>query len=296
MRFGLTRWVISATNMRMRIALLCAQPEVALDDAASVATALVDLGCHLLLGPLGAHDLGPLRAPDGTSGARPPHSPPDIPLDILIVDAGDNALAARTALEALGNGPLADVPKLLAITVPRLAALDFSAGFDDFVLLPVVQAELYARLRQLDWRTATFGSDERIKVDDLVIDIAGYEAYLHGRRLDFTHQEFELLRFLAHNRGRVFTRDQLLERVWGYRYAGGSRTVDIHVRRIRAKLGAAPGGLIETVRNVGYKMRAARPTPEAEPEPPPDEREHRRTLLRGEVSQVHDNSKRAISK
>jgi DNA-binding response OmpR family regulator len=113
-------------------------------------------------------------------------------------------------------------------------------------------------MRQLDWRSATFGSDEVLKIEDLVIDVAGYEARLGGRRLELTHQEFELLRFLAQHRGRAFTRDQLLERVWGYGYAGGTRTVDIHVRRLRAKLGPVTGGLIETVRHLGYKLRAAR--------------------------------------
>jgi DNA-binding response OmpR family regulator len=130
---------------------------------------------------------------------------------------------------------------------------------NDFILMPLVPAELYARLRQLDWKTSTFGSEEVLKIEDLVIDVAGYEARLGGRRLELTHQEFELLRFLGQHRGRVFTRDQLLERVWGYQYAGGTRTVDIHVRRVRAKLGATAGGLIETVRNVGYKMRSERP-------------------------------------
>ncbi|NVB81297.1 MAG: response regulator transcription factor [Kofleriaceae bacterium] len=120
--------------------------------------------------------------------------------------------------------------------------------------MPIVPAELYARLRQLDWKSATFGSDEVIKIDDLLIDIAGYEARIAGRRIDLTHQEFELLRFLAQHRGRVFTRQALLERAWGYQYAGGTRTVDIHVRRVRSKLGVT-GELIETVRNVGYKMR-----------------------------------------
>ena len=81
---------------------------------------------------------------------------------------------------------------------------------------------------------------------------------LSGRRLDFTHQEFELLRFLAQNRGRVFTRDQLLQKVWGYQYTGGTRTVDIHIRRLRAKLGPVVGALIATVRHVGYKMRAGK--------------------------------------
>src|SRR5260221_712938 len=81
-------------------------------------------------------------------------------------------------------------------------------------------AELYTRLRQLDWKSATFGSDDLIKVDDLVIDVSGYEAKIRGRKIDLTHQEFELLRFLAQNRGKVFTREQLLQKVWGYRYYG----------------------------------------------------------------------------
>ena len=176
---------------------------------------------------------------------------------MVVVDAGDELLAATRAIRKLrAEGPLAEIPVLIAVTLARLPALDFSAGFDDFVLQPLVPAELYARLRQLDWRTAAFGSDERIKLDDLVIDIAGHEARLGGRRLQLTHQEFELLRFLAQHRGRAFTRDQLLERVWGYRYAGGTRTVDIHVRRVRAKLGPVTGGMIETVRNHGYKLRS----------------------------------------
>ena len=116
-------------------------------------------------------------------------------------------------------------------------------------------AELYARLRQLDWRSASFASGETMKMGELVIDVAGHEARERGRRVPLTHQEFELLRFLAQHRGKVFTREQLLTRVWGYKYAGGTRTVDIHVRRLRAKLGAVQGGMIETVRNVGYKMR-----------------------------------------
>jgi len=146
------------------------------------------------------------------------------------------------------------VPILVAVTVARLPALDFSIGFDDFVLMPLVPAELYARMRQLDWRTARFGTDELLKIDDLVIDIAGHELRIAGGRVELTHQEFELLRFLAQHRGRVFTREALLERAWGYRFAGGTRTVDIHVRRVRAKLGTH-GALIETVRNVGYKLR-----------------------------------------
>lgn len=219
-----------------------------------MASVLVDLGCRVISGRF---DLGNLD--EEALLSKPP--------TIVVVDAGDELLRATRCRVKLGeSGPLSDTPTILALTVPRLSALDFSVGFDDFVLKPIVPAELYARLRALDWRTSAFGSEERIKADDLLIDVAGYEAWLAGRRLDFTHQEFELLRFLAQHRGRVFTRDQLLQKVWGYEYTGGTRTVDIHVRRLRAKLGAVHGGLIETVRNVGYKMRAARRPGEPEPE------------------------------
>jgi DNA-binding response OmpR family regulator len=91
---------------------------------------------------------------------------------------------------------------------------------------------------------------------------------LDGRRIELTHQELALLRFLAQHRGRVFSRDQLLDRVWGYQYGGGTRTVDIHVRRIRAKLGAAAGGLVETVRNVGYRFVASKADDEDAPAQP----------------------------
>ncbi len=227
----------------MRVVVLCAEPEVAERDPESVATILRDLGCDVRLGRF---DCGGLDEEDLRD--RPPN--------FVVVDAGDEVLRGNRALKHLSTyEPLADVPTLFALSVDKLTALDFSAGMDDFILKPVVPAEIYARLRQLDWKTASFGQEEVVKVGDLVIDLAGYEARVGGRKIDFTHQEFELCRFLAQNRGRVFTRDQLLKRVWGYEYYGGSRTVDIHVRRIRAKLGPVAGGLIETVRNVGYKMR-----------------------------------------
>ena len=227
----------------MRVVVICGDPERAGREAGSVATLVSELGARVSLGrfDLGGLDLDELAA-------RAP--------DAVVVEAGDDLPRAQKAIQKLRDGgPLVEVPILLAVTVARLPALDFSIGFDDFVLMPIVPAELYARLRQLDWKSATFGSDEVIKIDELVIDIAGYEIRIGGRRIDLTHQEFELLRFLAQHRGRVFTRQALLERAWGYRYAGGTRTVDIHVRRVRSKLGTV-GELIETVRNVGYKMRA----------------------------------------
>lgn len=225
----------------MRAVVICAEPDMP-QAPGSVATLLTELGCRVTLGrfDLGGLDLDAL-------GQRPPN--------VVIVEANDDVGRAHKTIKRMRDeGPLVEVPILLAVTVARLSALDFSIGFDDFVLVPLVPAELYARMRQLDWKTATFGSDEVLKIDDLVIDIAGYEVRIAGRRIELTHQEFELLRYLAQHRGRVFTREALLERAWGYRYAGGTRTVDIHVRRVRSKLGDM-GSLIETVRNVGYKLR-----------------------------------------
>jgi DNA-binding response OmpR family regulator len=203
---------------------------------------LTDLGGRV---SVGRFDLGGLDLEE--LAAQPPAC--------IVIEAGDDLQRANKCIQKIRDGgPLLEIPILVALTVARLPGLDFSIGFDDFVLMPIVPAELYERLRQLDWKAATFGSDEVIKIDDLVIDIAGYEAKIAGRRIELTHQEFELLRYLAQHRGRVFTRQALLERAWGYQYAGGTRTVDIHVRRVRSKLGGA-GELIETVRNVGYKMR-----------------------------------------
>ena len=225
----------------MRVVVICAEPEAA-SQPGTVATILTELGCRV---ELGRFDLGGLELE--AHAARPPA--------VIVVEAGDDVTRAHKTIKRLrDDGPFVEVPALIAVTVARLPALDFSIGFDDFVLMPIVPAELYARMRQLDWKTATFGSDEILKIDDLVIDIAGYEVRHAGRRIDLTHQEFELLRYLAQHRGRVFTREALLERAWGYRYAGGTRTVDIHVRRVRAKLGDF-GSIVETVRNVGYKMR-----------------------------------------
>lgn len=237
-------------NPLVRVVILCDEPQSALKDPDSAASVLSDLGCRVTCARF---DLGELD--EESLLYQPPN--------IVVIDAGDELHRGQRALKKLVHSDLlAEIPKIITVTVPRLSALDFSLGFDDFVLRPLVPAEFYARLRQLDWRTAAFGSDEVVKIGDLVLDIAGYEARLQARRLELTHQEFELLKFLAQHRGRVFTRDQLLQRVWGYEYTGGTRTVDIHVRRVRAKLGNE-SGLIETVRNVGYKMRAPHENEEA---------------------------------
>ncbi|MCP4447255.1 MAG: response regulator transcription factor [Myxococcales bacterium] len=232
----------------VRAVVLCEAPDTSGSDPDGASCILEDLGCRVTRARFDLSDLDPLTL------LQPAPT-------VVIVDAQDHlSLGIRARRLLTGFEPLLETPTILVTTVPRLAAIDFSLGFGDFVLYPIIPAELYARIRQLDWKAAAFGSDERIKVGDLVIDIAGHEVHLGGKRIEFTHQEFELLRFLAQNRGRVYSREQLLQKVWGFEYGGGTRTVDIHVRRVRAKLGTSSsasgmGGLIATVRNVGYKMR-----------------------------------------
>jgi DNA-binding response OmpR family regulator len=126
--------------------------------------------------------------------------------------------------------------------------------FDDFCVLPVHPEELTARLAHLFWRTGRGLRPELIEHGPLVLNLETYQAAVAGRVLDLTFMEYELLRFLAARPGKVFTRETLLSRVWGYEYYGGARTVDVHVRRLRAKLGEEHAHLIETVRSVGYRF------------------------------------------
>lgn len=223
--------------------VITADPKAAETDAEGPALALRDLGGKVIACGLDLDDVDE----EQLTKKRP---------NVIVVDAGDRLDSGYAVLKkAREMAVLQDVPALMTVTTARLPALDFAAGgFDDFVLRPIVPAELYARVRQLDWRLSAFAGEELLKAGDLVIDMAGYEVRLRGRPLVLTHQEFELLKFLAQNRGKVFTREQLLRRVWGYNYYGGSRTVDIHVRRLRAKLGSEDD-YIQTVRNVGYKMK-----------------------------------------
>ena len=149
---------------------------------------------------------------------------------------------------------LKDRPALIQLPTRQVARLEPSSGFDDFIVTPYDPAELYARIRALEWKRSEFSTEERLKVGGIVIDRAAHEVTLDGAGVTLTAKEFALLAYLAANRGRVFSRDVLLARVWGARYEGGARTVDIHVRRLRAKLG--DGLPLETLRGAGYKLRA----------------------------------------
>jgi DNA-binding response OmpR family regulator len=188
--------------------------------------------------------------------------------DVVIVDARAELAEARATcrmLHATGLG----VPLIAVIAEAGLVALNADWGIDDAILTSAGPAEVEARLRMAVGRlnNATAAGSGVIRAGELAIDPDTYAAKLKGRPLDLTYKEFELLKFLAQHPGRVFTRDQLLREVWGYDYFGGTRTVDVHVRRLRAKLGSEYESMIGTVRQVGYKfvVPSSRSLPEVDP-------------------------------
>lgn len=150
-------------------------------------------------------------------------------------------------------------PVLLVVERDQVGQLDLREDlFDDFCILPLEQIELDVRLKHLFWRTGRGIRPELIEYGPLILNLETYQAVLEHEPLDLTFMEYELLKFLASHPGKVFTRETLLSRVWGYEYYGGARTVDVHVRRLRAKLGERHEGLIQTVRSVGYRFGQAR--------------------------------------
>ncbi len=178
--------------------------------------------------------------------------------DALLID-GRRDLPAVRGLTRLLRQTGAGAPMILVTTEGGLAAIQWDWGMDDVLLDTASPAEVEARLRLAASRTqegapSADQTPEEIRTGDLHIDEATYTARLRTRTLDLTFKEFELLKFLAQHPGRVFTRAVLLQEVWGYDYFGGTRTVDVHVRRLRAKLGTEHEALIGTVRNVGYRF------------------------------------------
>jgi len=146
-------------------------------------------------------------------------------------------------------------PLLFAISSDQIAELLLRDDlYDDFCVLPARPAELVARLQHLFWRAGQSMRPDIIEYGQLMLNLETYQAAVAGRVLDLTYMEYELLRFLAGHPAKVFTRETLLSRVWGYEYYGGARTVDVHIRRLRAKLGEEHAHLIQTVRSVGYRF------------------------------------------
>jgi DNA-binding response OmpR family regulator len=179
------------------------------------------------------------------------------PADVVLVDARTDLAAGRSLCRLLRTTGLG-APLVAVVTEGGLAAISAEWGIDEMLMPNAGPAEVEARLRLLIGRIATAAQDVPddgvVRAGELVIDDQTYSCKLRGRGLDLTFKEFELLKYLAQHPGRVFSRAQLLQEVWGYDYYGGTRTVDVHVRRLRAKLGPEHEQLIGTVRHVGYKF------------------------------------------
>lgn len=169
--------------------------------------------------------------------------------DAVIVDGRGDLAAIRVTCQLFVSAGV-NTPVLLLITPPALSVLNADWGISEFIVDGAEPAEWDARLRLLIARD----SHATISGGPIMIDEAAYTASVNGRQLDLTYTEFELLKFLVQHPGRVLTREDLLKKVWGYDYYGGTRTVDVHVRRLRAKLGSEYDQYIGTVRNVGYRF------------------------------------------
>jgi DNA-binding response OmpR family regulator len=185
---------------------------------------------------------GSLR-PEGDGGA--PARPPDLALVL-----GDAALCAR--LE--NDEEMGDVPLVVAVEDDELEDGGAIHEGHELIVLPLRPGELRARIARARRRLKGVADDDAVRVGTLEINLATYQVAVDGRPIDFTYMEYELLKFLATHPGRVFSREALLSRVWGFDYYGGARTVDVHVRRVRAKLGTEHAGRIKTVRSVGYRF------------------------------------------
>jgi len=175
------------------------------------------------------------------------------PLAVLL-DLRSLGVHATSAIHAVRRGRAARDAILIGVVPEDEAArIDLALGFDDLLLAPYRIGELAARLRLAHWRSETAASSDILRAGQLAVNPTTYQASINRRPVDLTLQEYRLLLFLLRNPDRVFSREELLAHVWGHDYFGGTRTVDVHVRRLRAKTEAA-GELIETVRGVGYRL------------------------------------------
>ena len=175
-------------------------------------------------------------------------------VDAIVLEAATNVDETRHVLESSMRP--ARAPLLLLARVEQLGAIDPVWPVDDFVVLPAAADELNLRLRRAIWRKTGIDTANTLRSGQLMLDLANYKVFVEEQPVTLTFKEFELLRFLMTNRGKVFTREALLNRVWGYEYYGGARTVDVHIRRLRSKIESGSTIYIETVRNVGYRFPA----------------------------------------
>ena len=182
------------------------------------------------------------------------YAPPS-KLDVVIVDCERSATDSAKLCHAVKREPsLHDLPLLLLVAEEQLGRLDFGWGMDDYLTLPVSGRRIVERLNFLAWKLHRVSLKNGFSHGDLVVDFERYEVHVKGEPVDLTYKEFELLKFLASHPGKPLSRETLLSKVWGYDFYGGTRTVDVHVRRLRSKIERGGRVYIETVRNVGYKF------------------------------------------
>jgi DNA-binding response OmpR family regulator len=193
---------------------------------------------------------------DDVQAAR---SEPDDGWSGAIVIAADDPEGAFALCRAMRKRDIPLEPLLLLVNGGQLGELELRDDlFDDFCLWPFHPRELEARLKHLFWRTGLGTRPDLVEYGPLILNLETYQAAIDEHPLDLTYMEYELLKFLSSHPGKVFTRETLLSRVWGYEYYGGARTVDVHIRRLRAKLGEEHANLIQTVRSVGYRFGQSR--------------------------------------
>jgi two-component system alkaline phosphatase synthesis response regulator PhoP len=179
-------------------------------------------------------------------------------LDVIIVDIAswleEGISEYKSLRQSLG---IKDIITVIIVSMQLMNSIEFSLAFDDFIIKENENPqEVSWRIKQLLWRQSRLDTENIIKVKDMMLDMNSYEVAIKGKRIYLTYKEYELLKFLVLNRGRVFTREVLLDRVWGYDNYAGTRTVDIHIQRLRTKLGEKSNTYIQTVRNVGYSFIA----------------------------------------
>jgi len=206
------------------------------------ARAVAELGFR----PLRVAADGTLAVDQGTTSSR-------VPAIAIVVGCVESVGRLR------GNGDLQDVPVVLSLAADQLEETEGLIDVDELLVRPFAPAELRARIARARKQVNGIHANDVVRHGGLEIDLATYQVTVDGEPVDFTYMQYELLRFLATHPNRVFSREALLTSVWGYDYFGGARTVDVHVRRVRAKLGAAHAERLKTVRSVGYRFEARCP-------------------------------------
>jgi len=178
------------------------------------------------------------------------HSP-----DLVMIEMDGHLVNSRIRELTQRIRQASSLPIIALVARHKLDSIDGHIHVDDFLANPYDTKELLLRIKRLLDRTINIDSGDRMECDGLVIDLAKCEVTVEGKVVELTFKEYELLKFLASNRGRVYTREALLNRIWGYDYYGGDRTVDVHIRRLRSKIEDSKHAFIETVRNIGYRFK-----------------------------------------